>query len=576
MGLMNSALQIGRSALLSYQSALQVIGNNISSVGSPGYTRLTPGLDPLQGGLVAGDLQPGAGVALTGIQRNIDEALEQRLRLAIGDSESTGMRQSALSQVEPLFDDLSGAGIGSRLTDFFNSFDEVQNTPESIATQELAVRQGVLLADAFKGLRANLASLGAQFDSQIGGVVKTADELAEQIARLNQEITTAEAGGRGQATGLRDQRDAMLRRLSELFDVTVREQTNGAVNVYIGSEALVQGSLSRGLVAVTQLDGEFARTTVRFADSNSQIQIKGGQLHGLILARDEDAYGRIAAVDTLAAALIEQINQIHADGQGNTGFKTLESTGDVLALDASLGSASAGLSPPPTNGSFFITVTELATGTPVAHRIDVSVDDADSPTTLESLAADITANVAGVTANITSDNRLQLIADEGTTFTFGHDGQQVQPDSSGVLAALGLNTMFTGTNASNIAVSDTLLQNPALLASAQVFLPGDGSNAARIAELSTVPIDLLRGKSVLETYNGIATKVAIDGSAALADVDAARTILFSLQAQRESISGVNLDEEAIALLKFESAFQGAARYVRVVDGLLDELIALIR
>ena len=84
MGLLNSALQIGRSALLGYEGALQVVGSNISSAGSADYTRLSPQLDPLQGNLITGDLQPGAGVALTAIQRNIDEALEGRVRLAIG------------------------------------------------------------------------------------------------------------------------------------------------------------------------------------------------------------------------------------------------------------------------------------------------------------------------------------------------------------------------------------------------------------------------------------------------------------------------------------------------------------
>src|SRR3972149_5783852 len=88
MGLLNSALQIGRSALLSYQGALQTVGSNISSAGSPDYTRLAPPLVPIQGSLIANDLQPGAGVALTDIQRYLDEALEGRVRLAIGGQEA--------------------------------------------------------------------------------------------------------------------------------------------------------------------------------------------------------------------------------------------------------------------------------------------------------------------------------------------------------------------------------------------------------------------------------------------------------------------------------------------------------
>src|SRR3989304_1855965 len=105
MGLLNSALQIGRSALMSYQGALQTVGSNISSAGSPDYARLAPQLDPIQGSLVANDLQPGAGVALTDIQRYIDDALEGRLRLAIGGQQSAAARQTTLAQVESFFDD---------------------------------------------------------------------------------------------------------------------------------------------------------------------------------------------------------------------------------------------------------------------------------------------------------------------------------------------------------------------------------------------------------------------------------------------------------------------------------------
>ncbi len=97
MGLLNSALHVGRSALLSYQSALQVVGNNISSAGSEDYTRLSADLSPLQGGNMAGSLRPGAGVALSGIQRRIDEALESRVRLAISAEEAVGTQQAPWS-----------------------------------------------------------------------------------------------------------------------------------------------------------------------------------------------------------------------------------------------------------------------------------------------------------------------------------------------------------------------------------------------------------------------------------------------------------------------------------------------
>ncbi|MFQ5590233.1 MAG: flagellar basal body rod C-terminal domain-containing protein, partial [Phycisphaerae bacterium] len=393
---------------------------------------------------------------------------------------------------------------------------------------------------------------------------------------LNTEITTSEAGVQSQATGLRDQRDALLRELSTLVDVTVREQPNGAINVYAGSEALVQGTVARRPVAVQESDGEVLRTSIRFADTNGQIEARGGRLAGLVVSRDQQAYARMATIDELAAALIHEVNSIHADGQGLVGFSSLTGSQHVASIDAALDSRAAALSSPVRNGSFFITVSDQETGTPVAYRIDVDVGSHEAATTLESLAADINSQVAGVTASITSDGRITFTADEGATFTFGHDGEQARADTSGVLAALGVNAFYSGTSARDIQVNETISARPSLLAASSTFLSGDGFNAGRVASLGTAASDQLDGASLTEFYTSVAASVAVAGSSADDSVRVADAVASSLQMQKESISGVNLDEEAISLVKYERAFQGAARYVSVVDDLLNQLISLIR
>ena len=142
MGLLNSALHIGRNAILGTQNALQIIGGNVSGAASPDFTRLTPQLDPLQGTLESEGVQPGAGVALTGIRRHIDEALESRLRISIGEVESAAVRRDALSRLESLFDDVSGTGLGTQLETFLHSFDDLSNSPENPATRDLVVAAG--------------------------------------------------------------------------------------------------------------------------------------------------------------------------------------------------------------------------------------------------------------------------------------------------------------------------------------------------------------------------------------------------------------------------------------------------
>jgi len=182
--------------------------------------------------------------------------------------------------------------------------------------------------------------------------------------------------------------------------------------------------------------------------------------------------------------------------------------------------------------------------------------------------------VDALTAAVTVDNRLELTADAGFSFSFGHDGDVFRPDTSGTLTALGINTLFTGSSAADMKVKDDVRQDPALLAAATVNRTGDGNNAGRIAGLIDETSDALGGASLLEFYNNIANGVANGGAASQTRMEAAEAVASSLTTQRESVSGVSLDEEAIELLKFERAFQGAARFVTVVDRLTQEMIAL--
>ncbi len=576
MGLLNSALQIGRSAILSYQGALQVVGDNISNAANPNFTRLTPGLDAQNGVLLGRDLQAGAGVALSSIQRNIDEALEGRIRLAIGASESASVQRETLSRVETFFDTVSGTDISARLSAFFQAFDDLQNTPEEPATRDLVVSAASQLAGSMQSTRSQLVELASDIDAQIAPLVVNANDLASRIALLSSQITASEAGRGGQATALRDQRDSLLRELSQLFDVTVREEPDGSINIYAGSEALVQGDRVRRLEAVTSADGSFERTSIRFVDTNGEVDIRGGVIAGLISARDIQALGQVAALDNLAFNIVSEVNRLHADGQGLNAYTGLTGTNAVLESDLVLNDTAAGLAQSPTSGSFFVTVVDDATGTPNSFRIDVTLDGSDNDTTLDSLVAQINTQVTGLTASITSDNRIAFTADAGRSFVFGYDGQTQREDTSGILSALGVNTLLTGKDASDINVSDAIRGNPLLLASAGAMTPGDGTTAKRIAGLSSAVLQGGSNLTLMDMYNRIAGEVAVNAGAANDATEVAATVLESLQIQRESISGVNLDEEAIALVKYQRAFQSAARFVSVVDELLDELVLLVR
>lgn len=570
MGLVGTALTIGRSALLSYQSALQIVGNNITNAGSADYTRQSLTLSARYGGTLPEGFQVGAGVALTALQRNIDEALESRLRSGLGDQGSAMVMKNAMNRVEAVLNEMSDNDLSTLIQKFFNSFSSLQNTPQDITARGVVMNQAGSLVDEIRRQRNDMLGMVDELNGSMVDIAQTASRISDEIAELNNQVIQAESAAPGAATALRDQRDAKIRELAKIVAITARPQPSGGINVYIGNEPLVQDGISRGLTTTMEIgEDRVKRVVVRFADHNGQIAVLGGQIEGLQSSRDQQVVGHLQNLDSLAQALIFEVNKVHAQGQGLEGLTGATSTYAVDDATAALNSTAAGLDFTPKTGSFQIAVTNLATGTSKTTTIYVDLDGLNAnDTTLTSLAADLNA-VANMTVRVRADGKLEMGADTGYDFTFAQD-------TSNVLASLGINTFFQGTAADDMTVCTALSANPLLLAAAKSRLPGDGTNAADLAAVAYVASDLLGGSNVVDYYNTVAGRIAVDGSAAKAANDAADNIMMSLQSQRESVSGVSLDEEAIQLVKFERAFQGAARYVSVIDGLIDDMLAMVR
>jgi flagellar hook-associated protein 1 FlgK len=322
MGL-SSALGIGSSALSAYQAAMQLIGQNIANAGTPGYTRSSPSLTSVPGaGSSSG--QFGGGVFLDSIRRHVSESLNARLRTATSDQQSADTERTSLSRVEDIFDPLGDANLGTLLGNFFKTVGNLQNTPESPSARNLVVSSLQALSDRIRDIHGDLGNLRSDLDSQIGTAVDQADQIATKIADLNSQIALAEAATGPGTSQLRDQRDQLLSQLSQIVSITVREQPSGAVNVYVGNNSLVQFGQSFGLKAVTETGSDgVSKTVVRFKQDNGPVTASGGQIAGLIEARDTHAAAQLTRLDQLASALIREVNNIHASGKGLAGFTSI-------------------------------------------------------------------------------------------------------------------------------------------------------------------------------------------------------------------------------------------------------------
>ena len=226
---------------------------------------------------------------------------------------------------------------------------------------------------------------------------------------------------------------------------------------------------------------------------------------------------------------------------------------------------------PVVNGSFQVVVTNELSGSQTSTTITVDLDKsmAAGPTitdsTLTAIVAQLNTVDPSITASITVDGRLNLTSSNNNVrFSFKND-------TSGFLAATGMNTFFTGINAPTMGINRDLQANPALLSAGQTNNPGDNSNAVLLSNLRNLPV-VLGNATFEETVQSMFGTLGSLTAESIDRLDNQSLISQQLDNQRQRISGVNVDEEATNMIIFQRAFQASARLIVVVDRLLETLI----
>jgi len=275
----------------------------------------------------------------------------------------------------------------------------------------------------------------------------------------------------------------------------------------------------------------------------------------------------IDKIDSLAGNLIFELNKLHASGQGLEGFSAVSATNQVDDATVALTDKRANLAFKPNSGSFVVHLKNKTTGLTTSTLVQVDLDGAGgNDTTLNSLQADLDA-IPNISASI-QGGKLNVAADSTDVEV------SFSQDSSGVLAALGVNNFYTGKNAQDIAVNQNIVARPSLLAAAKNGEKGDNQTALAIAGLESQAIAALNGASLKDTYESAVNSLATQSAAAKTNAEATRVVKETLEAQRESLSGVSLDEEAINLMRQQRAFQAASRLIQAVDEMVQTLLQL--
>ncbi|MDX2130477.1 MAG: flagellar hook-associated protein FlgK [Planctomycetota bacterium] len=573
---LTTAFNIGRSALQASQLGIQVASNNMANAGTIGYSRQIGRLQSLRGDRSIPGIMVGGGVIMRSVLRQVDDGIEARLRGATADQAFAGVRSQISSQIEDALGELGENDLSSQLSSFFRAWSERANQSRTGAS---VVQQGEQLATFIRRLRSDLSDQSRQVASQVGAGVDRANQLLEVIAGLNSEISQAEVAGTI-ANTLRDQRDQSVRELSEIMDVTVVARGQQGIDVLAGSIPVILGSQARPLSVRREADGA---VSVVSGENESRLDVRSGTLGALLEGQGDAVDATIDRLDSLASQVIFQVNRLHSTGARSEGLRSasgtlrLTSAERGLALNDPSNTALASLPFAPTNGGFMVHVRQQGTGATQAVRINVDLDgltSAGTPGTADDTSAeDIRAQLAaipGLAATFTSDGRLDIRAADGFDFSFSDD-------TSGALAVLGVNSYFTGTDGASIAVRSDLSQDASLLMGGRIV---DGQfvengTALEVAGLQSRSIDALAGRSILDHWRDGVQLVGSMAASARSNAEAAAVVREGLEAQRSSVSGVSIDEEALNLLDFQRQYQAAARIVSVAEQLTQTLLELV-
>lgn len=576
---LSAAFNIGRSALAAGQIGLQVAGNNMANAATAGYSRQIARLSPLRSNNMVSGLGIGAGVQVSAIQRQVDAAIEARLRSATADNAFAQVQAGVFSQIEDALGELGDDDLSSQMSSFFTAWSERANQTQSDTS---VVQRGDQLAAFVKRLRGDLSGQRGQVEAQLAAGVERANQLLETVADFNRQISEAEVGG-NTANSLRDQRDQAVLELSGLMDVTVIDRGREGVDVLAGSTPVVLGAVSRGVAVRRDTQGGVTSVSVAVAADGTRLDLTSGQLGALLSQRSEAVDATIARLDQITSQLILEVNKLHSTGANARGLRSTQSqvtmsTADrALALNDPGSTAMTGLPFEAVNGGFLVHVRNDASGTVRTVRVNVDLDGLDATgapgfgddTSAEDILAALDA-VPGLNATFGGDGRLRVTSEDGYSFNFAED-------SSGVLGVLGVNSYFTGTDASDIAVRADLLSDSAGLSAGRIVngtLVENGT-ALAMAGLQSAGIEALSGVALPQAWRETMQRVGSDAAKANSRADAALIVEESLSAQRAAVSGVSLDEEAISLMEAQRQYEAAARLITVAQEMASTLLELV-
>ena len=540
---MASIFDVGSSALTSLQRAISTTGNNIANVNTEGYSRQEVELASRNPEYIGG-LALGTGVEVSSIRRAYDQFLTQDVRTRTSSSAYFELYGTTASQIDNLMAD-PATSISSAMDNFFAAMEAVANNPTSQPERQVMLSEAETLANRFNYVDDRLSELAENMNEQMSVYVVDINQYAEDIAQLNQQIARLERTPGGSPNDLLDQRDRAIESLSKLVRIDAVQQNDGSINVSLTTgHRLVsqQGAEALQISSAPQADGPVRLYVSGPGGSNAEITNRsvGGEL-GAALDVSSNMIDRARRdIGLLAVGLTDTFNIQHKAG---------------LALDLSAGgdffSSILPVTTPSTANSGTTTVSAAVNDVTQMTGASYQIEYTDTAVTITNLATDVSQDITGTSVTL-----------DGVTFTVTAFDPSMEGDRFLVEP--------TGRAASSMAVAITDTSDIAAANAGSNV--GDNRNMLSLIALREAN-NLKDGtQSVYDIYNNAVSQVAVDTRSAKANAATESSLLESVIDRRASITGVNLEEEAANLIRYQQAYQAAAQIITTANDVFDTLL----
>ncbi|HPS58970.1 MAG TPA: flagellar hook-associated protein FlgK [Spirochaetota bacterium] len=627
-------LEIGKRGLMTHQQALHVTGHNISNADNKEYSRqrvVITSADPIY--LPAMNRSNGAndigqGSTVLAVERVRDSFIDDRI---VTEKNTMGYWKSKndfIFQIEGIYNEPSEQSLRSRMDQMWTAWQELSKYPEERSTREVVKEKSVHLANEVNNIYRQLFDLREDANRQVEHNVDQINLYAREIRDLNERIQKSEALG-DNPNDLRDKRDAAIEKLSTIVNISVGRSDKDEVIVYIDGENLVQGSIFRPLKVVKnpENDGMF---DVVWRDTGTPVFIKNGELAGLIDVRDNIIRQNMNDINSFAINLADLTNEVHKDGFGRKGdtnnnfFTHLNisdntegnfdidedgaATNDVTAIFKVAGknkvdaSAAIGI-----NGTItfkrntkddpYVWVDYNKTDT--VNSVIKKINDADYGV---SAYLDHNGNFA-IKATVSKDNNkknfMLLHLEDSNEFLVGITGVLKQSGENGafdyrktddIMKFLPDREHVTITPKFNpaayLSVSSEIIQDVDKIAASRgkdiggtgdyntTNGIGDGTNALQVASLRHKEAMVDSRATFNDFYTAIISRIGTQGEETKNRLENQETLLTNLENMRQSVSGINLDEEMAAMVQFQHGYNAAARVISTMDKMLETVIKM--